>query len=120
MFTVRQANGSIFMNYDIDPQRNDPGYVEVDNGYIFISPDNDQNEPHTEGVRIRTSKQEHVNGLSPCATAALACLMGWADAGREMLAGTAQKIIEAKQNGLPLPKLKKFYPSNECDPGELK
>lgn len=118
-YKVRQKDGSIFINYDIDPQRTDRGYVEVDNGYIFISPDV-PNQPHTKGVRIRTSKREHVNGLSPCATAALACLMGWADAGREMLAGTAQKIIEAKQNGQPVPKLKKFYPSTDADPGELK
>lgn len=118
-YKVRQASGSIFINYDIDPQRSSPdlGYVEVDNGYIFVSPDNQDNDPKQKGVRIRTSKQEHVNGLSPCATAALACLMGWADAGREMLAGTAEKIIKAQQAGLPTPKLVAFKPS-EPDPGE--
>jgi hypothetical protein len=117
-YKVRQLDGSIFINYDIDPDRKDPGYVEVDNGYIYVSPDNDQNDPKKKGVRIRTSKQEHVNGLSPCATAALACLMGWADAGKEMLAGTARKIIEAHQMGRPTPKLKAFYPSDQFDPGE--
>ncbi|ORW17943.1 hypothetical protein AWC19_19910 [Mycobacterium palustre] len=119
-YKVCQRDGSIFINYDIDPQRRPPdlGYVKVDNGYIFVSPDNATNDPKEKGVRIRTSKQEHVDGLSPCATAALACLMGWADAGREMLAGTAQKIILAQQAGLPTPKLKVFYPSDQPDPGE--
>lgn len=119
-YKVRQRDGSIFMNYDIDPQRSDPdrGYVKVDNGYIFVSPENKANDPKQKGVRIRTSKREHVDGLSPCATAALACLMGWADAGREMLAGTAQRIINARQAGRPTPNLKAFIPSEEDDPGE--
>ena len=112
--------GSIFINYDIDPQRGglDRGYVEVDNGYIFVSPTNAANDPAQKGVRIQTSKQEHVDGLSPCATAALACLMGWADAGKEMLAGTARRILQAKAAGLPVPPLKAFYPSDQPDPEE--
>jgi hypothetical protein len=119
-YKVRQPDGSIFMNYDIDPLRSHPdrGYVKVDNGYIFVSPQNKANNPKQKGVRIRTSKREHVDGLSPCATAALACLMGWADAGREMLAGTAQRIINAKQEGRPTPKLKAFVPSDETDDAE--
>ncbi|WP_099021780.1 hypothetical protein [Mycolicibacterium palauense] len=117
-YKVRQSDGSIFMNYDVDPDREDPGYVEVDNGYIWITPENAQKSPQEKGVRIRTSKQEHVNGLSPCATAALACLMGWADAGKDMLAGTAQRVIEADQAGKGFATLKKFYPSDEDDPNE--
>ena len=82
-------DGSIFINYDIDPVRTgDCDLVEVDSGYIWISP------LQPKGVRIRTSKLERVNGLSPTATAALACLMGWGDTGHEMLAGTARKYIE--------------------------
>ena len=116
-YKVRKPDGSIFMNYDIDPQRSPPdlGYVEVDNGYIDVSPTNSANDPTRNGVRIRTSKQEHVDGLSPCATAALACLMGWADAGKEMLAGTARRIVQAKQAGLPIPNLAPFYPSDQSD-----
>jgi hypothetical protein len=120
-YKVRKPDGSIFMNYDIDPQRADPpdrGYVEVDNGYIYVSPTNSANDPRQNGVRIRTSKQERVDGLSPSATAALACLMGWADAGKEMLAGTARRIVQAKQAGHPIPYLKPFYPSDEDDPKE--
>ncbi len=118
-YKVRQSDGSIFLNYDIDPDRSDPGYVEVDNGYLWITPENDTRDPSKMGVRIRTSKQEHVNGLSPCATAALACLMGWADAGKEMLAGTARKLIEFEAHGGKEPGvLKPFHPSSENDPYE--
>ena len=118
----REDDNSIFINYDIDPGRdpNDPdsrdrGYVEVDSGYIWVSPENADHDPAAPGVRIRTSKQEHVNGLSPCATAALACLMGWADAGREMLAGTARRLIKAEQQNKGFPNLKPFYPSSAQD-----
>jgi hypothetical protein len=123
-YKVRRADdNSIFINYDIDPGRNpnhpdsrDRGYVEVDSGYIWVSPENaDHNNPAAPGVRIRTSKQEHVNGLSPCATAALACLMGWADAGREMLAGTARRLIKAEEQHKGFPILKPFYPSSAQD-----
>lgn len=113
----RQADGSIYMNYDIDPQRQDHPYVLVDNGYILVSPLPEKG-PTEKGVRIRTSKQEHVQGLSPCATAALACLMGWADAGRDMLAGTAHKLIKDEAAGLPTPPLKKFVESRFPDPAE--
>ena len=116
-YKVRQKDGGIYLNYDIDPERTDPGYVEVDNGYIWISPLT-ANKPELKGVRIRTSKQEHVNGLSPCATAALACLMGWADAGKDMLAGTAHRLIQVQQQGGTLGPLKKFYTSIEFDPAE--
>ena len=82
-------DGSIFINYDLDSDReNDTGLVEVDSGYIWITP------LGAKGVRIRTSKLERVSGLSPTATAALACLMGWGDTGREMLAGTARKYMD--------------------------
>jgi hypothetical protein len=49
-----------------------------------------------KGVRIRTSKEERVNGLSPTATAALGCLLGWSDAGKDMLAGTARNAMEGR------------------------
>lgn len=117
-YKARRNDGSIYMNYSIDPQRSDPGYVVVDNGYIYISPTNKAKNPNQKGVRIQTSKQEHVQGLSPSATSALACLMGWADAGKDMLAGTAHRIIDAKKKGLPVPDLKKFYPTKQHDPKE--
>jgi hypothetical protein len=88
-------NGSIFVNYDLDPNRqSDSGLVEVDNGYIWITPTNGTKDPSLPGVQIRTSKQERVQGLSPTATSALGCLLGWGDAAYELLGGTAKKILD--------------------------
>jgi hypothetical protein len=88
------GNGSIFINYDLDPNRqNDSGLVEVDNGYIWITPKDGTNASQP-GVRIRTSKQERVQGLSPTATSALGCLLGWGNAAYELLGGTAKKIVD--------------------------
>jgi hypothetical protein len=101
----RDDNGGIFVNYDLDPNRqDDSGLVEVDNGYIWITP-LEGTDPSQEGVRIRTSKQERVQGLSPTATSALGCLLGWGDAANELLAGTARMVLDGK---IPNAKLKKF------------
>jgi hypothetical protein len=84
------GNGGIFLNYDLDPNRqDDSGMVEVDNGYIWVTPLNGS-DPSQNGVRIRTSKQERVQGLSPTATAALGCLLGWGTAANDLLSGTAR------------------------------
>lgn len=89
------GNGGIFINYDLDPNRqDDSGLVEVDNGYIWITPLNATNSSSQPGVQIRTSKQEHVQGLSPTATSALGCLLGWGNAAYELLGGTAKAIID--------------------------
>jgi hypothetical protein len=88
------GSGSIFINYDLDPNRqSDSGLVEVDNGYIWITPTNGT-DPSQSGVQIRTSKKERVQGLSPTATSALGCLLGWGDAAYELLGGTAKKILD--------------------------
>jgi hypothetical protein len=85
-------NGGIFLNYDLDPDRqNDSGMVEVDNGYIWVTPLTGS-DPSQNGVRIRTSKQERVQGLSPTATAALGCLLGWGTAANDLLSGTATEV----------------------------
>ncbi len=93
-YAIDSNSGSIFVNYDLDPNRqNDSGLVEVDNGYIWITP-KDGTNPSQPGVRIRTSKQERVQGLSPTATSALGCLLGWGNAAYELLGGTAKKILD--------------------------
>jgi hypothetical protein len=90
----RDTNGGIFLNYDLDPNRqDDSGMVEVDNGYIWVTPLKGT-DPSKKGVRIRTSKQERVQGLSPTATAALGCLLGWGTAANDLLSGTASKVIK--------------------------
>jgi hypothetical protein len=88
------GNGGIFLNYDLDPDRqNDSGMVEVDNGYIWVTPLTGS-DPSQNGVRIRTSKQERVQGLSPTATAALGCLLGWGTAANDLLSGTASMVLQ--------------------------
>ena len=38
-FYGMDGNGGLFLNYDLDPDRqHDSGMVEVDNGYIWITP----------------------------------------------------------------------------------
>jgi hypothetical protein len=89
------GQGGIFLNYDLDPVRtDDSGMVEVDNGYIWVTPLNN-NDPTLNGVRIRTSKQERVQGLSPTATAALGCLLGWGTYANDMLSGTAEQVLNS-------------------------
>ena len=91
IFSLEERDNGLIINYRLDPNRQgegrSAGIVEIDNGYIWVTPTD-------TGVRIRTSKEERVNGLSPTATAALGCLMGWGDAGKEMLAGTARKAMK--------------------------
>lgn len=94
-YYARDDAGGIFLNYDLDPHRqNDSGIVEVDKGYIWITPT--RGSPGRKGVRIRTSKQERVQGLSPTATSALGCLLGWGDAAYKLLAGAAEVVVEKK------------------------
>ncbi|WP_167105823.1 hypothetical protein [Mycobacterium sp. DL592] len=111
-FKGRRPDGTLFLNYDLDPDppADTDSWVKVDNGYIHVAPANDTNNRKLPGVRIRTSKKEHVDGLSPCATAALACLMGWGDTGREMLAGTARRVAQGAKLAR---KLTPFKPSKK-------
>jgi hypothetical protein len=91
----RDEAGGVFLNYDLDPHRqNDSGIVEVDKGYIWITPLT--GDSGKKGVRIRTSKQERVQGLSPTATSALGCLLGWGDAAFKLLTATADVVIKKK------------------------
>ena len=111
----QQADGSIFINYDLDAKRDpnlDSLLVEVDSGYIWVTP----LPGKPKGVRIRTSKLERVSGLSPSATAALACLLGWGDTGHEMLAGTARKYMKVPPPPPP-PTIQPFKrsPNNSAD-----
>ena len=105
-------SGGIFVNYDLDPNRQgDSRMVEVDNGYIWITPLNGT-DPSKKGVRIRTSKQERVQGLSPTATSALGCLLGWGDAANELLSGTAQMVLDGKIPGATLTPFATTPPNN--------
>jgi hypothetical protein len=105
-------NGGLFVNYDLDPHRQgDSGMVEVDNGYIWVTPLNGT-DPSQKGVRIRTSKQERVQGLSPTATSALGCLLGWGDAANELLSGTAVMVLKGEIPGAKLAPFATTPPNN--------
>lgn len=87
------GDNGVYLNYDVDvTKQNDSFIVEVDSGYIIVTKRIDGEA----GVRIRTSKQERVKGLSPTATSALACHLGWGDLARDMLAGTARLVRDGK------------------------
>lgn len=105
--------GGIFVNYDLDDHRStadgDDGLVLVDNGYIQISP------AAVDGhVDIFTSKELLIPGLSPTATAILACQFGWAEVGEQMF-DAAAKIAES--NG-KLKFEKGWAPSDKDKPGK--
>ncbi|CAN5783788.1 hypothetical protein BH10ACT9_BH10ACT9_46360 [soil metagenome] len=111
-------DGGIYLNYDVDPSKqDDSGLVEVDSGYIWVT----KLKPDEElGVRIRTSKQERVNGLSPTATSALACHLGWGQISRDMLAGKAREVVDAISKGLdPADADARFFPFEVSPPQPL-
>ncbi len=86
-------DGGIFVNYDLDDHRStadgDDGLVLIDNGYIAILP------AGKDRVDIFTSKELLIPGLSPTATAVLACQLGWAEVGEQMF-DAAKKFAEDK------------------------
>ncbi len=87
------AVDGIYLNYDLDsPRMNDDKLVEVDSGYIWITP-KVAADP-TQGVRVRTSKAVRIRGLSATATAALGCVLGWGDAASQMLKEPKKAIAD--------------------------
>ncbi len=75
----------LFLNYDLNEDRMADGdrLVLVDNGYVWITRDG-------AGVRVRTSKELLIRGLSSAATTALAGGLGWADNASGMFRHGAQ------------------------------
>jgi hypothetical protein len=93
----------IYLNYDLDiGRRRADTLVEIDSGYIWIT------RNHAGGVKIRTSKALKICGLSPTATAALACFSGWAQVGIDMVTNAAAGPIEGTVD---------FFPSAPVDVG---
>ncbi|MFI5509359.1 hypothetical protein ACIA48_17975 [Mycobacterium sp. NPDC051804] len=82
-------DGGFYINYDLDPVRTGDGMmVEVDAGYLLITPLDPKNPD--AGVRIRTSKQVRIRGVSATAAAVLACFVGWGDISTRMLTERAK------------------------------
>jgi hypothetical protein len=83
-WNAERGDYGIYINYDLaDDRHGDTGLVEVDSGYIWITAAGEH------GVRIKTSKALKICGMSPTATAALACFSGWAQVGIDMLVNAA-------------------------------
>jgi hypothetical protein len=78
---------SVYLNYDMDDDAfsdtESDHLVIVDNGYIVATP-LVSGRPDEPGVRLRTSKELLIRGMSATAAATLACNLGWADAGKQM------------------------------------
>jgi hypothetical protein len=75
------------IDYDLDDPTPGPGdgKVIVDRGFINITVDNANNDPNEKGVRARTRKVVHIDGLSPYAQQRLVCLTGYGTASAEFL-----------------------------------
>ena len=78
-FWKQSGADHLLLNYDLDDEHAAVGdrLVLVDNGYIWITTSED-------GVRVRTSKELLIRGLSSTATTALAGGLGWADNASDM------------------------------------
>ena len=80
-------DGSRFVNYDMDDKASaddeSDHLVVIDNGYVMATP-LDKDKPEAPGVHLYSSKELLIRGMSPTAAAAMACRLGWADAGDRM------------------------------------
>ena len=85
---ANRASG-IFINYDMDPDRSlSDKLVLVDNGYIWITP-LDPAYPD-QGVRVRTSKELLISGMSATAMTKMAESMGYATNSTDMFYAAAK------------------------------
>ncbi|MDT5368557.1 MAG: hypothetical protein QOC62_2988 [Mycobacterium sp.] len=108
-------DGSIFVNYDLDDHRStadgDDGWVLVDNGYIMVARTADNH------VDIFTSKEIAIPGLSPTATAVLACQLGWAEVG-DHLFDAAERLAKSAKGAKQPAGTKRWKPSDTESPGK--
>ena len=90
------------LDYDLDDPKGPEGdgLVTVDRGFINMW--SLHRNPDQDGVRVRTRKVVHINGILPYAQARLVCITGYASASNEFLFGAA---INPPSN----PKEFKFY-----------
>jgi hypothetical protein len=89
----------MFLNYDLDSERDGTDrLVLVDNGYLWIEP-LDPDYPGN-GVRVRTSKQLLISGMSATAMTAMASTMGWATNATDMFHNAVH--YEGSKGAMPL------------------
>jgi hypothetical protein len=89
----------MFLNYDLDSDRyGTDSLVLVDNGYLWIEPQDPDNPGN--GVHVRTSKQLLISGMSATAMTAMASTMGWATNAADMFYNAVQ--YSASKGAVPL------------------
>jgi hypothetical protein len=82
-FWKAERSGGLFLNYDMDLENHKTDkLVLVDNGYIWIVP-LDPAHPD-QGVRVRTSKELLISGMSATAMAKFAEFMGYSTNSTDM------------------------------------
>ena len=83
-FWGASSERGLFLNFDMDPERDDTTdrLVLVDNGYIWIAP-KDKDNPEA-GVTVQTSKQLLISGMSATALAKLAETLGYTTNANDM------------------------------------
>jgi hypothetical protein len=105
---------TVFVNYDLDDHRStkdgDDGWVLVDSGYIMVTP---RGKDH---VDIFTSKEIAIPGLSPTATAVLACQLGWAKVGEHLFDG-AKHLAESAEAATQPTGITRWKLSKDQTPG---
>jgi hypothetical protein len=86
---LKMDEGIAHIDYDLDdpPPGQGDGKVIVDRGFINIEVANDERDPTKAGVRAKTRKVVHIEGLSPYAQQRLVCLTGYGTASSEFLLG---------------------------------
>lgn len=128
-FWMGEHQGSVFVNYDMvdhpaafaDSDR----LVVVDNGYIVAVPDDPENTS-APGVRLHTSKELLIRGMSPTAAANLADRLGWADAGEAMFFRAAGRtdlqdwVPSSSADARPAPAVATAAPPWTLPPGNRK
>jgi hypothetical protein len=85
------------LDYDLDDPRGPEGdgQVTVDRGFINMW--STANNANAYGVRVRTRKVVHINGLLPYAQARLVCITGYASASNEFLFGAASSAKQDRE-----------------------
>ena len=80
------------LDYDLNdpvPDRRGDGQITVDRGFINMWSTNPLG-PTYKGVRVRTRKVAHINGLRPYTMKRFVCIFGYGNAAMEMLFGSAR------------------------------
>jgi hypothetical protein len=88
----RRHSASARIDYELDkstPANDDPR-VKVDRGWINMWADNRTNDPTAPGVRVRTKKIVHVEGISPGFQQMALGPLGYGNASAEFLLGPAK------------------------------